>query len=250
MSSIEFSIIFDGELLIKKEDTVSFQTPLYSGNTKTNVSVPLAKLLNTEPSKIFQSLKKFVGDSIAKGDVIAENVSFMSKKIYMSEFDGVLKEVDHQEGIVIIEAGTENSNTTNCFFIGEIASIEEDTDKSTGMKKAVIKLKTKSSKEFDLKDASGYFGGEVVYCKDPIKAGLTADEVSHKIVVDEKIPSYEQVKYEALGAKGFISLHTLPEPSTAPFAKLIGKTDYEKIEENKLPYCLITKDDLKIFFYE
>jgi hypothetical protein len=250
MSSIEFSITYEGELLLKKEDTVAFQTPLYKVNAKESISVPLAKLLNTEPSKIFQSLKKFVGDPVAKGDVIAETASFMSKRIYTREYDGVLKEVNHQEGILIIEAGTENNDYVHCFFVGEVISIEEEKDKTTGMKKATIKLKTKTTKEYELKEASESFGGETVYSKDPIKSGLTADDVNQKVVVDEKIPSYEQIKYEALGAKGFISLHTLPEPSSAQFAKLTGKSDFEKIDEQKLQYCLISKEDMKIFFYE
>jgi len=251
MATIEFTIAYDGELLIKKEESVSFQTPLYNMQTRESVAIPLAKLLNTEPTKIIQSLKKFVGDQIAKGDVIAESVSFMSKKIYTSEYDGVLKEVNHEEGILIIEAGTDNKDVVNCFFVGEVVDIDEQKGKSeSSQHKATIKLKVKSAKEFELKEVTADFGGEVVYCKDPIKAHLTADEVNHKVVVDEKIPSYEQVKYEALGAKGFVSLDSLPEESTAHFAKLATESAFKKISEEKLPFCLVNKIDNKIFFYE
>lgn len=245
MATIEFTLSFDGELLIKKGDSVSFQTPLFKLQTKENISIPLAKLLGTEPTKIIQSLKKFVGDQVAKGDVIAESATFMSKKIYTSEYDGILKEVDHQEGVLIIEAGTDDEQTINCFFIGEVADIEELKNKT-----AKIKLKVKTSKEFDLKQASTDFGGEVVYCKDPIKARLTADDVNHKIVVDEKIPSYEQVKYEALGAKGFVSLHQLLEETTMHSAVLKNDSEFKSISEHKFPYCLVNLTENKIIFYE
>ncbi len=249
MSVIQFQIPFDGELLIKKEDRVGFQTPLFKQLTKVHVSVPLAKILHTSPSKIFQSLKKFVGDKIAKGDIVAESSSFLSKKKYMSEYDGTLKEVNHQNGTIVLEVNTEDEGTVNAFFIGEIDDIEA-VQHASGGKTVNIKLKTKHSKEYEVKEASESFGGEVVYCKNPIKSHLTADEVSHKVVVDERIPSYEQVKYEALGAKGFISLHTLPEKSVAHFAKLTGEPDHQKIEEHRLPYCLVLKTESKVFFYE
>ncbi|MEO6508851.1 MAG: hypothetical protein ABIO02_02765 [Patescibacteria group bacterium] len=248
MASIEFTLSYDGELLIKKEDTVSFQTPLYNLQKKESISVPLAKLLGTDPTKIFQSLKKFVGDQVVKGDIIAESASFMSKRSYTSEYDGVLKEVDHQEGILIIEAGSEAQDTINCFFVGEVTDIKEEKSES-GMNKATLKLKVKTSKEFELKDVTSDFGGEVVYCDDPIKAKLTADEVCDKVVVDDKVPSYEQVKYEALGAKGFVSVDTLPEP-TQHFAQLSSEADFKKIFEHKHSYCLINKTDNKIFLYE
>jgi hypothetical protein len=68
--------------------------------------------------------------------------------------------------------------------------------------------------------------------------------------VDEKIPSYEQVKYEALGAKGFVSLQPLPEETSAHFAKVAEKSDFEAITHLKLPYCLVSEEAKKIFFYD
>jgi hypothetical protein len=246
--TITFQFPYKGELLLEKGQNVDFDTPLYKEHAKEEVVVPLAKMLKTSNNKIFQNLKKFAGEPIMKGDLIAENATFLTKRKYFSEHEGTLKEINHQQGTISIQITTEQEDSVFAFFQGEVAEVEKKEDE--GNKIAVVTLKVKHMKEADLKEATEDFGGGAVFCKDPIKAQLTEEDVDGRIVIDNEIPSYEQIKYEALGARGFVSLHSLPEKSTAAFAKLKNISDYEKLLEKPLPFCLTNIKENKIYFYE
>jgi hypothetical protein len=246
--NITFTFPYNGELLIKEGDKVDFETPLYKQQSREEVIIHLAKMLNTSPNKIFQSLKKFVGEPVHKGEVVAEKSSFVTKKKYLSEYEGIMKEINHNQGTVTLEVDTELESTVYSFFAGEVVELKKS--EKEGQKLVKVTLKTKHMKQIELKEASALFGGKVVYCKNPEKAQLTEEDVNFHIVVDDSIPSYEQIKYEALGARAFVTLHTLTEQTEAASAKMKNISDYEKLLEKPLPYCIVDKDENVIYFYE
>ncbi len=238
--TISFHIPIDSDILIQKGHQVDFTTPLYRiGQTQT-VEVDLATKLSTNPKNIFQHLKKFVGEGVQKGDLIAQSSSFLSSKSYFSEHAGIIKEIDHTRGILLMEITTAQENTIGCYFKGEI----EDIDRNT------IKLKVKHAKQYEVTQATDFFGGPAIYSRDPEKGSLSEEDVSDKVVIDDNIPSYEQAKYNALGAVGFVFFRTLSDYSKAPSARLKNEDDYKTIAVNKLPYCIIDKGTNTIYFYD
>src|SRR5690348_13796047 len=101
--TIAFTVPLESDILIKKGQEVDFDTPFVKAAETQTIEIDLAKKLSTAPKNIFQHLKKFVGEAINKGDLIAQSSSLLSSKSYYSEQQGVIKEIDHNRGVIIIE---------------------------------------------------------------------------------------------------------------------------------------------------
>jgi len=63
-------------VFLKKGQEVDFDTPFLDTEENVNIQIPIANSLNISPSKIFNFLKKFVGENIKKGDIIAVKRDF------------------------------------------------------------------------------------------------------------------------------------------------------------------------------
>ncbi len=235
---------FSGKPKFKVGDQVDFDTPLYEEKRVEEIKLLLSDKLNVSPDKIFHHLKKFVGDKVKKGDVLAEKKSLFDNKKILSDIDGILKEVNHNEGYVLIDIESSETKTKNCFFKGEINSIE----------KHEIKLKINSSKEYPIKETNHindeYIGYKVYYLAE--KHGeFNADDVEGRMVVClDVVTSYHQVKLEALGVSGFVSLRNLSEITSLPFIKLKNIEDMKTVFKAQLPYCIFNKKESKIILYD
>jgi len=78
---------------------------------------------------------------------------------------------------------------------------------------------------------------------------LTEEEIKNKVYCRRKLLGYEQVKIEALGAVGIISLHSLSEFSGIPFAQLAEIKQWEELASSSFLYCIADKKNSKIYFY-
>jgi hypothetical protein len=232
------------ELMIKIGQTVDFNTPLIKKQKIEEIKFDISKKLNVTPGKIFQYLKKFVGDEIKKGELLAEKKGLFGKTRVMSETDGVIKEINHNDGCLSLTVTGQNSKTQAAFFKGEITEIEKES----------VKIKVNHGKEFGLKAAINdnglalFFGGEVFYFANR-ELSLTEDDVANKVVVSESLIGYVQVKLEALGAGGFIVLHHLHEKTDLPAVQLKNIDDWQEIMKLKFPYCIVDRKNNKIYFY-
>jgi len=233
---ITFSIAGDEELQIKTGQTVKIGDLLYQQGSTENLIVNLAKKLHIKPNNIFFSLKKAVGDEINKGDLVAENKSLLTHRLYRSEYTGILKEISHHDGSITISVKQETSDkTTRCYsyFQGEIIHIAG--------REITIKVTHQSS--FPLKSASQDFGGLVSFIKNDGSDQETIQDIDNRIIIADKISEYQQSKFEALGAGGFVTIQPLPKPTELPFAlskqTLMG--DFTA--------CIIDKKNNTIFLY-
>lgn len=236
----------NGELLIKTGDTVDFTTPLVNNPIKKEIKIPLAKSLHINPKKIFTVLNKFVGEKIKKGDTIASHKAFLSKNKYVSEHNGTLKEVNHNDGNITLEIDSDETTMMKAFFKGEIVEIDQKIDQE----KTTIQLKVNNAKQFDMKEAKDFFGGPVYYNKSKNLQVITEEEVNGYIVCTQTLLPYEQIKLETLGASGFVVLHSLPESGSVPHAKVREIPDWEELHELKLPYCTIDRAQSRMYVYE
>ncbi|PIY72589.1 hypothetical protein COY87_00115, partial [Candidatus Roizmanbacteria bacterium CG_4_10_14_0_8_um_filter_33_9] len=177
------------------------------------------------------------GDKVNKDELMAEKKSLFSLKQYKSEYEGLIKEIDHIEGIVLLEVTQEEQK--NCaYFTGEVVEIN----------KQKLKLKVGKGKVFDVKDISVDFGGPVVFQKENPNI-LTEEEINKKVYCSRKLLGYEQMKIEALGAVGIISLHSLPEDSSIPFAQISEIKQWDELVSSSFLYCIADKKSSKIYFY-
>src|SRR3990167_9697823 len=229
----------NAELFLKLGQKVDFNTPFHRKKGKKMTRIPLAEILDFKPEKIFIVLKKVVGDTVKKGELLAEHQAMFSTKQYLSSVNGLIKEIDHNLGTITLELDSEGSQTTMCFFKGQVEAIDE----------GCIEVKVKKANKFDTRETKHYFGGSVHYL-DVLNQPLTEDDIFQKCIFGLALNSLDQAKIETLGAKAFIT--HLNSPTNIKLKKIILQNveDFEHIEKEKYPFCIIGVDNKSIYFYE
>lgn len=236
--NISVSIPDEVKCLINPSQTVDFSTPFLENKVISQLAIPVAIKLNIPSDKIFNYLKKFAGDTVEKGEILAEKKGLISNSTVISGSKGTLKEINHNTGEIIISTLTSKSGHITAFFKGEAVEIDKNQ----------LILKVKDSHEFSLKQTNSEFGGETFYLKDPSKP-IFAPQMLNKIMVCEIITPYLLTKTEALGIKGFITLRSISPDSNLAKAQIKNIEDFKKVFHLNLPYCLINKQYSKIYFY-
>lgn len=236
--NLSFTIDGDKELLIKVGQKINFNEPISNAATKEEKRIPLSSILKITPSAIIKCLKKFVGEEVKKGEVIAQNNGLLGSKTYVSDIDGVIKEVNHAEGVLVIETIGTGKEIVYSFFKGEITNIDG----------RIITLKIDKYAYHPLQTTTHSFGGEIVVVKNTDLPTITSDIVNDKILIVEKVPPYDQVKLETLGAKGFVTIESASDTSL-PVAVVKNSADWKKLTSQDLPYCIISKEHNTIYFY-
>lgn len=224
---------------LKNGQNIDIGDPYIEFFTQSLIDIPLAKKLKIPPASIFKYIKKFVGESLKKSEVLAIKKGFFSSTKILSEYDGIIKEIDHNNGQLIIEVEGSDKKKVPSYFKGEIISISKNE----------IQLKVKSGKEYDLKNSVGDFGGKTMYLTNSDVNSITA-ECSTSICIAESLTSYIQSKTEALGVDGFVTLNSLPEKTNLPAALFKQIQDLKKVFEYKLPYCIVNGKKGTITFYQ
>ena len=229
-------VIPDGvKCLLKENQGVDFTTALFEKKTESLKTVNVAKSLNIDASKIFHYLKKLVGEEIKKGEPLAVKKGMFSTNSVESEYDGVIKEINHNLGEVIMTTTGHDKKIQKSYFTGHVKKIEDKK----------IKLEVKDAAEFPLKAASADFGGEINYLKKDF-----SDEVGGKIVIAKEISPFLETKVDALGAVGLVTLNKLEDEPDVNFGQIKNIADIEKIQKLSFPYCVIDKKNSKIILYE
>ncbi|OGK42521.1 hypothetical protein A3A46_01380 [Candidatus Roizmanbacteria bacterium RIFCSPLOWO2_01_FULL_37_13] len=236
---LTISIPDDAKSLLKSGQKVHFGDPFLEDHIRYEITVEVSKKLRIHSDKIFKYLKKFVGDPVNKGELLAEKKGLIKTHTIISEYTGLIKEINHYEGNVIISTSKSQGNQVKAFFKGEVVEIIKNQ----------LKIKVEETHEFNLKQASKNFGGQTIYLKDSSKP-IFATQTASRIMVIESINAYLKAKAEALGISGFVTLKNPPQDSSLPKAQIKSIEDYKKIIHLNLPYCLIDKQFSKIYFYK
>jgi len=235
---ITISIPDDVKCLLKSGQKVDLGSPFLENNERDEITVDVSKKLRIHSDKIFKYLKKFVGDPVNKGEILAEKKGIINTLTLTSQYTGLIKEVNHYEGNIIISTSKPQGNQTKAFFKGEVVELVKNQ----------LRIKVEEAHEFNLKQASENFGGQTIYLKDSSKP-ISAPQISNTIMVIESINAYLKTKSEALGISGFITLKNPPQDSNLPKAQIKTIEDFKKILHLNLPYCIIDKQYSKIYFY-
>ncbi|PIY68780.1 hypothetical protein COY90_04095 [Candidatus Roizmanbacteria bacterium CG_4_10_14_0_8_um_filter_39_9] len=226
------------KLLIKAGQSLEIGASLYEESAQKEIKIQIAQKLHIAPHTIFKHLKKFVGDEISKDELLAEKKSLFSTASCRSEFTGVIKEINHAEGVALLSIRTED----DIHYLSPLqGTVEELTKKE-------IKIKISKAKEYDTKEIAGRMGGRSVYVQNEHDI-ISEEMVNGAIIIAEKLTSYSQMKHEALGAVGFVLNRHLVEIASTPHAVVKTVQDFEAIQKNKSPYCFIDNVSGKIVFY-
>lgn len=238
--TITLSIPTNAKLLIKSGQEVDFKTPFIKRGLKKSIKIKIAAELGIPPAKIFLHLTKVVGDEINKGELLAAKKTFWGEKKYFSDFEGVVKEVNHEDGSIIVDVESEEERTKKTYFKGEIGEV----------KKTEFELKVKKAKDFALKEASSDFGGEVIHIDQSSFSNLDPDKIENKIIVGSDLRSHDQTRLEVMGAVGFVTLQMLAPKISLPYARIKNPADWDEVKNIELPYCLTDRKNNIIYFYQ
>lgn len=219
--------------------------PFLNKQTAPEIKIMLSQKLHIKPRKIFFHLKKLVGEHIAKNDVVAVKKTFFRADYYRSEYEGILKEVNHEDGSLLIQAASGEQIIIPAYFKGEVKDIEK-----TEIHIAVQQKKDVQAKKITgLEQYGNHWGGAVCYIDPDKEHALTEEDIADKFLACESFSSYTQIKAEALGARGFISFQSLPQKTRIPVCLLASKEMMESVFELHFPYCILNGNNTTITFY-
>lgn len=220
-------------LIAKKGEIINFGDPLYEIESRKEIIINIADKLGIRPENIFRYMVKVIGDKVKKGELIAKKKDFIRSQKIFSDYDGIIREINHQRGEVVLAMDKNNQKIVQSHFKGTIEDI----------KKNQLKIKIENGKEFDLKDINQDGGGEVFYFKkESLFFSITEEQIENKIIVLENLKSHIETKCEALDCAGFLFLGG-KMISNLPSAKIKNIDDYRGICELEKKYVIFSKED-------
>ena len=230
---LEVPIDPERKLAIKIGDKVDFDTPIYTNKEKSEERIEVAELLAIHPKKIFHHLRKNVGDTVSTGDLLAEKKSFFSDKKITSHIEGIITEIDHVEGIVLIETQKETT-IEYCWFAGHVVEVA----------KKQIHIKIGKHETFEAKYVEKDFGGMLWLLTNPAQTSP-----QYPVGITEHATEYEVAKLEALGGRGLITSYKYEGGISIPKAELKLKDSYKEIASKDFSYCFAQVHHSTIILY-
>lgn len=226
------------KMTITPGQKVDFSTPLGQIEKNKLRSIPLAQILGFEPKHIFHYLKRVIGESIEKNEMLAEYKTLFNTKKYFSEISGILRQIKHDTGIISIEENQKDSSDLNCYFCGEIDGIYD----------GFLELKVNEAHTTPIKSLSKYFGAAIYYMNQ--QTSYTDDDIKNFCVFASNISSIDAIKLETLGALGFVTKTEIPAKTSVPQIVLSKEEDFEYISKHAFPYLIIGHEPLTVLFYQ
>ncbi len=234
---VNIEIPEDSRCLLKLGQKVALGAPYLENKINLDKTISISKELNIKPKKIFQFLKKFVGDKVKKDEVLAIKKNFFGEKKFLSPFDGIIKEIDHEGGDIVLTINEKNKKTYPAYFKGEVVDLKKD----------FFSLDIGRGEEFPIKKIKNNFGGEVFLWEEKKIHQLTEENINGKIIVANSISELIIAKIEALGAAGVVTNDKIKTEILS--AQLKNQFDLEKLRTKNYSYCLVDKNLSKIYFY-
>lgn len=240
MCLIALKIPLDATLCVKKNDFIDFSTTLYTINKKTLIAVHVAEILSISPNEIFKAVSFCIGDYIEKNKVLAIKKSFLKSKKVFSPVSGIIRNISHTTGEVIIEKEDEIIEKQKSYVIGKVY----ETKPKTG--ELVIELE--KAIELKASEVNQDFGGQLVILDEKNKI-LSEENIKNCVFVSHSFSSIEISKLDALGASGIITTK-LREKISIPYAKISILGDFNKILLSKKKYIVAIKSSFSVYCYD
>ncbi|GEM_PF-1271783 len=188
----------------------------------TSQTIPVAQILKFNPAKIFKHLKKTIGDTVYKGDVLAIKDGVLTAKKYIAEADGVLTGVNHHSGEIVIEQTQNEAKdlALHSLIAGTVEAIEPTH----------LIIKVQKTLEIETQNAPHKsFGGEVVLTDAKGAMQLSLSDVQGKVVIATELSDYTMSKLQTLGAAYFVVIDDTPETSSEEQLSLKNVNDMQTI---------------------
>lgn len=239
--TITFHVKSHSSLLIKAGDVVDFDTPLTKKTVSRQDTIALSDHLGIAPHQIFMHLQKVVGEPVKKNETLAEKKTMFGMKRFISEYEGVIKEINHTEGTVVVETYAESAEITYCHFKGTVESVQD----------GLITLRVDKKEAYPLKESHSHFGGKTLIVDDATPfSTLTYDDVAGRVIIAKTVSTVDKVRLEVLDEAGTVTLNEIAEKPLSNTARLKNVTDWEAVRQSALPYCIVDIKDNTMYLYE
>ncbi len=238
--TISFSISVLGTLQLTAGQNVDFETPLVQTVAREGFRLEIAQELGIPNDKIFMHLSKIVGDTVEANEILATKKSTFGSKQISSPKQGIIKQIDHETGSLMIETLSESSNTSLSYFKGTVKEVND----------SVVTLEVKSFDKYALKDVVGDFGGEIMYIDEQHLTDLTEDDLDNKVIFTESIRPAEAVRLDVLGVRGIVTKEDIKEKEGLNSAELEDKKTWHEVANSKHTHCIIDKKNSTMYLYD
>lgn len=225
---------------VSEGQKVNIGDPFYTIKKSEDVHIPIAKPLGVKPELIFQYTQVVIGSSVKQGDILASAKKFMGTKKISSNNDGIVMRIDHEEGVITLNAASDQDKIQTCFFNGTITSIDQ--------KKSLVTVKIGSGVSVDASAIEGGDGGGDVTITTPENYfSLNADDIRGNAVVIQDVPSHIFTKLDALdaGCVIYVSGEVTPDVPSAQ----ISESNFETLTKKPYAFIVFSSHEKKIFAY-
>ncbi|MFH1186956.1 MAG: hypothetical protein V1697_02145 [Candidatus Levyibacteriota bacterium] len=171
-----------------------------------DVIVPLAEKFEISPKKVFDVLKKGLGDKISKGELLAEKKGIFGKKTAVSQFEGTILRLEEKTGRLHISSSEK----------GETEVLKSPIDgKITFCDNTKVVIETEKEAVFAVKSFGKETKGELIYLNNENNEKIKFEDIDKKVC--KKIilaKSFERAAFSkvfGLGALAAIGLEVLDE---------------------------------------
>lgn len=237
---VTFSIPPEAVFQVSEGQKVNIGDPFYSIKKSEDVHISIAKPLGVKPELIFQYSQVVIGTPVKQGDILASAKKFMGTKKISSDVDGIVVRIDHEEGVITLNAASNQDITKKCFFNGAITHIDQ--------KKSLVTIKVGSGISIPAVSIDGGDGGgNVTITTSENYFTLNADDIRGNAVVIHDVPSHIFTKLDALDAGGIIYVtgETTPDVPSAQ----TSKDDFNALTKKPYGFIVFSSHEKKIFAY-
>lgn len=245
---MQFSFFIPDHALVvpAKGSTIDIGDPLFTISQTTSISVNISTELSIKSDDIFLYVTKTIGDTVQKGEVIAQKKKLVGSKQIQSPETGVLEGIDHTTGDIRIRVSEEQNllqtnSQTPSFFKGKITDID--------IKKHILTIDLAQAEDINVKTIPSTFGGPLYFFSDEsLFYTATEKDISGNVIVIADLKNHIAAKFETLGAAGFIYLHG-QDPTDVPDV-VMSKTEFDRLVNAKKKYILFSTREKKVVIYE
>ena len=202
------------ELVLKPPQTVNFNQTILKISKEKIITINISQELGTTPEKIYNYLKKLIGEKVKKGEILAEKKGLILKKIIKSPHSGEIIEINHLKGTLSIKTDLTDKTFEFKEIKGKILEKQDD--------ELVIDLKEPLKITLKKTNLAYLTGGEFQTIQKDAK--ITQEQIKDKIVFLEEKSYYLENKLTALKAKCLITLYP-PKNKKTRFAQIMQIKD-------------------------
>lgn len=227
----------EAAILVKVGDNVTSSVVIAKvKDISSSLTIELSKILQIHPQKISKYMKKNIGDSVSKDEILALKKSLFSSTSVKSPNSGVIDAIDLTRGTITFREGEVFEEKIYSPIAGKITEVTPKT----------VLLECEGVEFIGEKGSGERVLGVLKHLKGEHIGVLTVGEdINKTIVIVHNITPAAIAKIDALGVRGIITTKSF---ENMPISYVeVAKNIYEKLVDYDGKEVVLDPSDKKIF---